>query len=120
MGLHSGNITLPNKGAVMYGRYTVPCCAESNTQMAKIFETPIGAASARGRKGVTELVAKDGGRLLWHWLALIFLKGHLKHRDLRWHLNRNPGDARIDDTYDWTELHHIHCVVRSFHTGAFL
>jgi hypothetical protein len=44
----------------------------------------------------------------------------LKHRDLRWHLNRNLGDARIADTYDWTELYHVHCIVRSFHTGAFL
>ena len=28
------------------------------------------------------------------------------------------GDARMADAHDWTRLHHIHCVVRSFHTGA--
>jgi hypothetical protein len=118
--LHSGNISLPNKGAVMYGRYTVPCCAGCNGKMAEIFEAPISDAFARGWKGVTDLIRKDGGRLLWRWLALIFFKAHVKHRDLRWHLNRNLGDARIADRYDWTQLHHIHCVVRSFHTGAAL
>ena len=99
-GLHSGNIALPNKGAVMYGRYTVPCCSECNTKMATIFENPISDAFARGWKGVTDLIRKDGGRLLWLWLALIFLKAHLKHRKLRWHLNRKQGDARIADAYD--------------------
>jgi hypothetical protein len=29
-----------------------------------------------------------------------------------------PGLALIADTYDWTELYHIHCVVRSFYTCA--
>jgi hypothetical protein len=119
-GLHSGNIALPNSGAVMYGRYTVPCCAGCNTKMAQIFEDPISDAFARGWAGVTDLIREDGGRLLWRWLALIFLKAHLKHRELRWHLNRNLGDARIADAYDWTQLHHIHCVVRSFHTSAVL
>jgi hypothetical protein len=88
--------------------------------MAQIFETPVSAAFAGGLEGVTDLIRKDRGHLLWHWLALIFLKAHLKHRELRWHLNRNLGDARIADKYDWSELYHIHCVVRSFHTGAFL
>jgi len=120
-GLHSGNIALPNKGAVMYGCYTVPCCAECNTKMAQVFEDPISNAFSRGWEGVAELIRKDGGRLLWRWLALIFLKAHLKHRDLRWHLNPNLGDERIADTYDWTtELYHIHCVIRSFHSGAVL
>jgi hypothetical protein len=119
-GLHSGNIALPNNGAVMYGRYSVPCCVDCNTQMAQIFETPISAAFAGGLEGVMGLIRKDRGHLLWHWLALIFLKAHLKHRELRWHLNRNLSDARIADRYDWTELYHIHCIVRSFHTGAFL
>jgi hypothetical protein len=118
--LHSGSIALPNKGAVMYGRYTVPGCKECNTKMAEIFENPISDAFANGFEGVMDLVRKDGGRLLWHYLALIFFKAHLKHRDLRWHLNPNLGDARIADTYDWTELYHIHCIVRSFHTGAVL
>jgi hypothetical protein len=51
-----------------------------------------------GGEGVTELVGKDDGRLLWRWLALIFLKAHIKHRDLRWHLNRTLGEVRIADT----------------------
>jgi hypothetical protein len=86
--------------------------------MAEVFEEPISQAFARGYEGVVDLIRKGRGHLLWNWLALIFLKIHLKHRDLRWHLNCNQGDARMSEAYDWTQLHHVHCVARSFHTGA--
>ena len=73
--LHSGNIALPNKGELRYGCYTGPCCVDCNTQMGKIFEDPIREAFARGLGGVTNLIQRDDGRLLWRWLALIFLAG---------------------------------------------
>lgn len=119
-GLHSGKISLPNNASFMYGRYTIPCCKDCNAKMATIFEDPVSDAFSKGWSGVTDLIAKDGGRLLWRWMALIFLKAHLKHRELRWHLNRNEDNLRIADTYDLTDLFHIHCIVRSFHTGAVL
>lgn len=116
--LHSGNITMPNRAGFMYGRLVIPCCKDCNEQMAAIFEVPISAAFANGYEGVADLVRRGDGPLLWEWLALIFLKLQLKHRELRWNLNRSLGDARIADAHDWTQLHHIHCVVRAFHTGA--
>ena len=117
-GVHSGKIVLPNSEPFMYGHYVVPCCKECNGKMADIFEEPISRAFARGYEGVADLMRTGLGYLLWHWLALIFLKVHLKHREFRWHQDRRLGDLRMSGAYDWTQLHHIHCVVRSFHTGA--
>jgi hypothetical protein len=117
-GLHSGNIVLPNSASFMYGRYVVPCCKDCNETMAEMFEVPISIAFARGYEGVVDLMRSGRGSLLWHWLALIFLKVHLKHRELRWHLDRRLGDAMMSEAYDWTQLHHIHCVARSFFSGA--
>jgi hypothetical protein len=117
-GLHSGKIVLPNQAAFMYGRYVVPCCEECNGRMAMIFEEPISAAFAEGYDGVVQIMRSGQGALLWVWLALIFLKLHLKHRELRWHVDRRLGDVKISKAYDWTQLHHIHCVIRSFYTGA--
>jgi hypothetical protein len=34
------------------------------------------------------------------------------NRDLR------KGDTRISEWYDWEQLHHIHCLARSFHSRA--
>jgi hypothetical protein len=116
--LHSGKIVLPNQAALMYGRYVVPCCQECNEQMAAVFEVPLSAAFAKRYEGVAELMRTGQGTLIWLWLALIFVKLHLKHRDLRWHLDRRLGNVKMSEAYDWTQLHHIHCVVRSFYTGA--
>lgn len=117
-GLHSSNIVLPNQAAFMYGRYVVPCCKDCNESMSAEFEDPISEAFAKGYEGVANLMRTGQATLLWRWLALIFLKLHLKHRELRWNLNRKLDDAKISDAYDWTQLHHVHCVVRSFYTGA--
>ncbi len=80
-GLHSGNIVLPNRAEFKYGRYVVPCCKECNETLAHIFEEPISEAFANGYEGIMDLMRVGQGSLLWHWLALIFLKVHLKHRD---------------------------------------
>jgi hypothetical protein len=117
-GLHSSNVVLPNAAALMYGRYVVPSCKDCNEKMATIFEEPISAAFARGYEGVVNLIRSGQGQLLWLWLALIFLKVHTKHRELRWFLDRRRGDAKMSEAYDWTQLHRIHCVARSFYTGA--
>jgi hypothetical protein len=119
-GLHSSKLALPNQAAVMYGRYVVPCCKDCNESMATEFEDPISEAFAEGYEGVANLMRSGRANLLWRWLALIYLKLHLKHRELRWHLQRQLGDTKMSEAYDWTQLHHIHCVVRSFYTGAII
>ncbi|MGE5487285.1 MAG: hypothetical protein ACM3ZB_05625 [bacterium] len=117
-GLHSGRVVLPNSAEFMYGRYVVPCCSPCNARMAEVFEVPISTAFGQGYDAVGRFIRDGGGSLLFIWLASLFLKTHLKHRELRWHLDSRLGDEKIADLYDWKELHHIHCIVRSFYSGA--
>jgi hypothetical protein len=53
-------------------------------------------------------------------MTLIFLKMHLKNRDIKYHRDERKGDLRIAETHSWNDLHHLHCVARSFHSGASL
>jgi hypothetical protein len=117
-GLHSQNLILPNGTEAMYGRYTIPCCVSCNGDLARSLEDPISSAFAGGYEGVRNFVESGGGRLLFKWLALIFLKAHLKDREVRWHRDQRKGNTTIAELYNWDELHHIHCVARSMFTGA--
>jgi len=42
----------------------------------------------------------------------------LKDRYLRFHLDWRRGAEAFAELYDWRELHHIHCIARSFNSGA--
>lgn len=89
--LHSGNIALPNTGAVMYGRHAVPCCEERDNKMGQIFETPVSDAFARGAGGCK---GADPKRRRTSSLALArthFPQGAIKRRDLRSRL----GGSRV-------------------------
>jgi hypothetical protein len=116
--LHSRNITIPNKAQQMYGRYKIPCCVECNSQMAELFESPISVLVKGGYATVREHIEKDGPWLIFKWLALIYLKTHLKDRELRLYLDRRRGSERVSHLYEWEHLHHVHCIARSFHTGV--
>lgn len=111
-------ITLPNDRGFRYGQYMVPCCSECNTQMSELIETPISSLIANGIDAVSRYVAQHGLLLFFIWLSLIYLKTHLKDRRLRFHRDQRQGTEVIGNLYDWTELHHVHCVARSFYTGA--
>src|SRR5262249_43165544 len=54
--------------------------------------------------------------LIFKWMALVFLKTHLKDKQLFLNRDRRNGAGRISDLYDWGELHHIHCVARASYT----
>jgi hypothetical protein len=84
--------------------------------MANIFETPLSKVTAEGYDATIEY-AKSGGMMdLFVWLALIFLKAHLKDRDLRLNLDQRLGAGKLSDLHPWEDLHHLHCVARSFYT----
>jgi hypothetical protein len=117
-GLHSRRISLPNQADLAYGRYTVACCQECNYQMAQVYEEPISELIAAGYDAVRQHFLRNGPKLLFPWLALIFIKTHLKDKHLRVHLDTRMGTERIAEWYRWEELHHIHCIARSFYTGA--
>lgn len=116
--LFDQTIGLPNGVKVRYGQYTVPCCADCNALLGRTIEQPISELTRGGSDAIREFIVRGEALKLIVWLGLIFLKTHLKDRQLRVHLDARKGDRRIADEYDWADLHHIHCVVRSFYTGS--
>src|SRR5262249_34980965 len=109
---------LPNEARFTYGSYTVPCCKPCNSRMSEVFERPISHLHSQGFNAITEHVRRDGPWLIFKWLALIFFKAHLKDTSLRFHLDLRKGSQNIGDAYPWEDFYHIHCIARSFHTGA--
>lgn len=49
--------------------------------------------------------------------SLNFFKTHLKDSYLRKHLDRRQGDETIASDYDWSFIHHIHCLIRTLKTN---
>jgi hypothetical protein len=113
-------ITLPNGEAVTYDRYKIPCCEACNTHLGAQIETPVRALVDSGMDGLTEYLRGGDPRLLFVWLTLIVLKTHLKDTQLRQRLDHREGSGRIADAYTWEDFHHLHCVARSFYSGAVL
>ncbi len=118
--LHSRHIILPNAAHLLYGQYTVPCCENCNGLMSSAFESPISKAVKRGYPEVQKYVENGGLSQVYQWLALIYLKTHLKDRHLRFYLDHRKRDATLAELYDWRDLHHVHCVARAFYTNAVL
>jgi hypothetical protein len=86
--------------------------------MARIFEEPICALIEKGAAAIHEHIIEDGSLVLFTWMALIFLKSHLKDNDLRRFLDRRKGDEVIAADYVWEHMHHLHAVARAFHIEA--
>lgn len=116
--LHSRRITLPNGQQQIYGRYTLRCCEACNsllgarleTPVSQMFEDEIGAT-------VVNLRAADP-TLLYSWLCLVFIKLHLKDREVRADPDRRNPSPQIGEIYDWDGLHHIHSIARTPHSKA--
>ncbi|SHG81068.1 hypothetical protein [Bradyrhizobium erythrophlei] len=116
--LFAQTITLPNGENVRYDRYTIPCCSDCNSFMGTHIENPVSEVVQGGAEAITDFITKGGGLTIFVWMALIFLKTHLKDRLLRVHLDARKGDDLIADRYDWEMLHHIHCLVRAPYVGC--
>jgi len=113
-------LELPNKTSIRYGSLVVPCCKNCNSKMGDVFEKPIENLFAKLQSDPTFVLTLDDLYKLFIWFNLVFLKVHLKDKQLP--LDRkNPNNAdRIFDIYDWSKLHHIHCIARSLYTKAVL
>ena len=117
--LNAAKVTLPNDEPFQYTRYKIPCCADCNSDLGEQIETPVSELFKYGYRHFTSEIASDEVRWkLFQWLNLIFLKTHLKDTHLPFHLDRRRGSQRIDSLYEWSWLHHIHCVARSHFTRA--
>lgn len=117
-GLHQKTVTLPNGQRTVYGNYTIPCCKPCNDEMARTFEDPMSALIRAGGDAIQDHMVEHGGLLPFTWMALIFLKLHLKDRRLKRHLDRRLGDHPISADYTWEHMHHLHAVARAFHINA--
>lgn len=111
--LFAREIMLPNGHSYRYDRYKVPCCAECNAFMGKHVEEPVRAVLSGGYEAVVKHLKLEGPSLLYRWLALIYIKTHLRDATLPWNKDRRNDVGQIGDVYDWIALHHIHAVARS-------
>lgn len=116
--LHDESVILSNGNALKYSRFVVPCCQSCNEFLGREIEEPISRILKGGFDAVLEHIQREGPWRLFEWLNLIFLKTHLKDTHLRFHLDARKGAARISDFYDWSGIHHIHCVGRARFTNA--
>lgn len=116
--LQEREINIPNGTGMRYGQLKIPCCVKCNSQMGRTFEEPIREMFEKGIQSFSLQLEQEGPWLLFAWLCLIFLKIHLKDKFLRFNLDSRKGEFKIGDIYDWNELHHIHCMARSFYTGC--
>jgi hypothetical protein len=116
--LHDKRIYLPNGTYIRYGEYKIPCCEECNRRMGDEFEKPISECFSRGSEAVSQELKDNGPWRLFSWMSLIFLKTHLKDKYLALDRDRRKAEMRIGELHDWTDLHHLHCVARSFYSGC--
>ena len=118
--LYNRSINLPNGTSIRYDQYTVPCCADCNTFLGATFEKPIQQLVDKDPSEIENYVKSNGPWLIFLWIALIFLKTHLKDRTLRTSLDHRGADGSLADLYEWENMHHIHCIVRSSYVGCSL
>lgn len=116
--LYDKTITLPNGTKFRYGGFKIPCCEECNRAMGRTFEEPISGFFADGAAALSRELKENGPWLLFCWMCLIFVKTHLKDKNLRLHLDAREGTDTIGDLHDWDDLHHIHCMARAFYSGC--
>jgi hypothetical protein len=118
--LHNRQITLPNLAYINYSQYKVPCCKECNSLLSQEFELPISKIIDKGYNYFSQYLKNEGPWLIFRWLSLIFFKTHLKDLSYRYFQDRRQPNSKISDFYFWESMHHIHCIARSFYTGAVL
>lgn len=116
--LHSRRITLPNGHQLMYGRYTLRCCQSCNSLLGRNIETPISQLFVEEFHATVENLRANSPTLLYQWLCLLFIKLHLKDREIRVEPDVRKESVQISEIYDWDELHHIHSVARAAQSSA--
>lgn len=115
-GLHGQVIVLPNGTPFRYSSYTLPCCATCNALLGAHVEVPIRTIVHGGFSAVVDELEANGPWQFFRWLALLFLKTHLKDRLLKMDRDRRSSGVPISSLYDWTTLHQVHNIVSSIGT----
>jgi hypothetical protein len=86
--------------------------------MGECLERPIREMFEKGYKSFGEQLKLNGPWDLFCWMNLIFLKTHLKDNNLSFHRDTRKGEMKIGELHSWEDLHHIHCMARSWYTGC--
>jgi hypothetical protein len=98
------------RGATLrYDENTVPCCQSCNILVNDEIERPVCDAVSRGGDALNDYVAKNGLAKIYIWLALVFVKTHLKDNLARYSL-APAGSA--PPALEWGKLHLVHSMVR--------
>ncbi|NHA05472.1 hypothetical protein G7092_16805 [Mucilaginibacter sp. HC2] len=111
---------LPNQTTIKHTKYTVPCCADCNTELGKTLEIPVSTLLKKSYDEVCAELERDE-RLylkLFHWVALLFFKTHLKDTYLPIERDKRKTSGTIAETYCWHEMYHVHSIVRHHYSGA--
>jgi hypothetical protein len=111
--MHNETLTLPGGNRVKYGTYKIPCCEVCNGTLADLYEKPISKAVCGGYDSLITYLEEGGLNNIRAWLALIFLKVHLRDFRNSVSLNKKQDLGFIADEYELNELHHIHAVARA-------
>jgi len=121
-GLIVDKITLPNQHKFNYGRYKVPCCKNCNSTLGEVYEKPLSKLFSKPPEEVINQIigSEELRQKIFIWLNLIFLKTHLKDKELRRNLDKRIDEGSIADQYCWEEIHHIHCISRVHYSKAII
>lgn len=114
--MYNDFIDLPNGGRHRYSTYTVPCCAKCNNQMGNEIEKPLSAVLLAGHDSVYNYLSRNDPWILYTWLARIFLKTHLKDKNLRQFIDPRKGETSIGDNYRWEGFYLPFLFSRAFYT----
>jgi len=117
--LHEQKITLPNLTTYKYGAYKVPCCVSCNSLLGKSVEQRVSALLTGDYSEIRSRLSFETITLLFSWMALLYVKTHLKDGGLS--LNRKSAEKlKLGDIYDWASLHHAHAIARLAYTHTAL
>lgn len=117
-GIHNETLRLPNGIDVKYATYKIGCCRDCNSGLGEVYEIPVSKAIRSGYESLIAYINEGGDSLIRAWLALIFLKVHLRDFQNSVSLDDRQTAAMIGDEYELHELHHIHAFARAAVAGV--
>lgn len=90
---------------------TVPCCRSCNILVHDEIEKPVSEILKKGGNNINATIRDNGLGMFYIWLALTFVKTHLKDNLRRYRLD--PSEEKFPDAHEWSKLHLVHTLVRS-------
>ena len=116
--LSANSVRAADGSTVRHDRHSVPTCRDCNKLINDEIERPVSEVVRRGGNAINDHIQKDGLGRFYIWMALIFLKTHLKDNLARYRLDPGPGEEKRPDAHEWSKLHLVHSIVRGFFLGV--